>query len=335
MSKKYTSTRLADYENWLKDGAPNPLNRISDCTLLLEKPDLIEGAEPFSLELGMTEPSEQAFCQWYGAHAFKGWGEWVELGSFLGSLTVPGVRGLRVNPSKTAAAHKIRVYDLFRWNSMMVEFADYYEIKDAPTEGTWYIQYYKDYNAHVLDRVEVTQADLTRRDYSGEPIEFLVIDVMKYPALVTNILREFFPSLRAGSLVFHQDYLHFYEGWITLSMYQMQDCFKFRSALPEGDTVIFEATQSPNPEKLEFLANNEELTVELINDAFDWSRSVIPEAHHHQVDATQCMMYYHAGHHDECRALYQQLATRHSYPSSLADLKAYLENNKLFSLQEN
>lgn len=333
MSKDEMTEKIAAYDEWVASGASYPLKQIDDCALLCAKPDLIKGAEPFASDFGMTTPIEQAFCQWYGAHAYQGKGEWIELGSFLGSLTFPGVRGLRVNKSASARDRKIRVYDLFLWDFTMVKFAEYYEISNPPKEGDWYIEFYRNYISKVIDRVEVNQADLTRRGYSREPIEFLLIDVMKYPALVGNVLKKFFPSLKAGSIVFHQDYLHFYESWVTLSMYQMRDYIKCLKALPGGDAVIFEMTGTPDDSVLTFPLESTKIERVYIEEAFEWSRSIMPEDRHPEVYATECMMLFHSGRVDACKELYHKQCSAHSELQNIRDLKRYLMNSGKVDLE--
>lgn len=325
--------KIAAYREWVATGSPDPLERIEDCALLLKYPDLIEGAEPFGRVFGMTAVIEQAFCQWYGAHAYQGWGEWIELGTFLGSLTFPGVRGLRANQSPAAQNRKIRVYDLFRWEFTMAKTARYSGLIDYPKEGDWYVDFYRQFIAKVIDRVEVNQADLTRRIYSGETIEFLLIDVMKYPAIVRNVLKTYFPSLRAGSIIFHQDYLHFYESWITLTMYQMRNACKYLKALPKAGAVIFQMTRTPDESSLVFPLDATEIATGLIADAFAWSRSFIPDEQQDKVYAGECMMYFHAGKPDECRRLYQTVQPRFADSSELAQMKKYLSERANFELE--
>src|SRR5439155_16209513 len=44
--------------------------------------------------LGMTSMAEQAYCEWYASHLYTGKGKIVELGAWLGALTIALATGL-------------------------------------------------------------------------------------------------------------------------------------------------------------------------------------------------------------------------------------------------
>lgn len=286
-------------------------------------------------EFGMTTLEEQAYCEWFGSHLYRGVGQWIELGTFLGSLTMPSVRGLDANPRPAVRAAKVRVFDLFYWDFVMVDCVRGTPLEGRLREGEWYVDFYRHRIAEALHRVEINQADLTKHQYSGEPIEFLIVDIMKYEALVKNVLAEFFVRLLPGdSYVFHQDYLHFYEGWVTLSMYNLRDCFDYVCALENTAVVIFRCRQEIPPEKLEFPLQSKDISREWIEEAFVWSFSIIDPALHHLVAATKVMMLVHSERWDEARRLYQEGARQYPDSYSFRDLYAYVRNARQFDLAQ-
>src|SRR5687768_9256408 len=64
--------------------------------------------------LGATTLEERAFCEWYARSAYRGAGAIVDLGSWLGSTTVPLARGMSRRPPG-AATTRIEAYDRFVW----------------------------------------------------------------------------------------------------------------------------------------------------------------------------------------------------------------------------
>ncbi len=286
-------------------------------------------------EFGMTTLEEQAYCEWFGSHLYRGVGQWIELGTFLGSLTMPSVRGLEANPRPAVRASKVRVFDLFHWDFVMTDCVRGTPLEGCCKDGDWYVDFYRRRIAEVLHRVEVNQADLTQHRYSGEPIEFLVVDIMKYEALVVNVLREFFSRLLPGAgYVFHQDYLHFYEGWATLSMFNLRDCFDYVCALENTAVVIFRCRREPSPEQLEFPLKSSDISQAWIEEAFAWSFSITDPGLHHLVAATKVMMLVHSERREEACRLYREGVARFPDSYSFRDLHAYVKNARQFDLAQ-
>ena len=292
-----------------------------------------ESSPDRALELGMTTLEDQAYCEWYGSHLYRGVGDWVELGTFLGSLTLPSVRGLEANLLPAVRAAKVRVFDLFYWDFVMVDSVRGTLLEGCCHEGDWYVDFYGRHIAEALHRVEVNQTDLTKHRYSGEPIEFLVVDIMKNEALVKNVLPEFFGRLLPGDgYVFHQDYLHFYEGWSTLSMFNLRDHFDYVCSLEGTSVVIFRCKNEIPPERLEFPSHSKNIGREWIEEAFDWSLSITDPALHHFVTATKVMMLVHSEHWDEARRLYQEDVKKFPGSCAFRELYAYVRNARQFDL---
>lgn len=261
----------------------------------------------------MTSLEEQAYCRWFASQLYQGVGEWIELGTFLGSLTIPSVQGLEANPRPAVHGRKVRVFDLFYWDRVMAAC-----VKGTPFEGCCqlgerYLDLYRRTIGSVIHRVQVNEADLSTYEYSGESIEYLVVDVMKAEPLVHNVLKEFFVHLLPDvGHVFHQDYLHFYEGWITLSMYNLRE--HFDKVHETGASVAFRCSKAIPVGKAVFPLDSQAISREWIDEAFDWSYSIIGEPHHHEVAATKIMMLIHTGRWEEARRLYREGCLK--YPSS-------------------
>jgi hypothetical protein len=302
----------------------------------VDQSGLIEAiGEPRAREVyfGMTTPREQAYCEWFASHLYKGVGDWVELGTFLGSLTKPAVRGLDVNSDPNVKDKKVRVYDLFYWDPVMVNTVKGTPLEGCCDEGEWYVEFYKEYISDVIRRVDVQQTSLTDFKFSGEAIEFLIVDVMKYERLVANVLQEFFPCLIPhDGYVFHQDYLHFYEGWITLSMYRLRDYFSHICTIEGSMGVVFQCRKAIPPEMLSFPEKSTEIGLDWIDEAFDWSFRLIDEKHHHEIAATKVMMLVHSERWDDAKRLYAEYCGRYTGSPAMADLHQYVSEHRRMDL---
>jgi hypothetical protein len=196
-------------------------------------------------------------------------------------------------------------------------------------DGDCYVDLYRKTIAAVAHRVEVNQEDLVAYRYSGDPIEYLMVDVMKYEGLVANVLRQFFGRVLPGvGYVFHQDYLHFYEGWITLSMYNLRKYFTPVCEVRNSAAVVFRCVRQAPESELLFPLDSEQISREWIEDAFDWSFSVVGESHHHEVAATKVMMLVHSKRLEDAARLYREYFKRYPESYSFGWMAEYLKADR-------
>lgn len=333
---------LSDYRRLIDDEVFRSQREHALFEVLVRYPDLLQprdavaerlraseaiAMKPRLWNVGMTAPEEQAYCEWFASHIFRGSGEWIELGTFLGSLTIASANGLRVNPNPAARHRRIQSFDLFRWDAMMTSSVKGTPFEGRGREGESYVDLFRETIAGVADLVDVHEADLVWYRYGGKPIEFLMVDVMKHEYLVANVLAQFFGHVLPGvGHVFHQDYLHFYEGWITLSMYALRDYFTVRGEM--GAAVVFRCEREIPGEKLAFPLVSTVFERSYIEEAFDWSYSVIAEAHHHEVTATKIMMLVHAGLIDDAAEVYRAAVPRYPGSYSFSWMTDYLRDDR-------
>jgi hypothetical protein len=338
---------LADYRRMMEDELFRSRREHELYQVLLDYPQLTErrrgGAGDSASALceslgprqsrkrhvGMTSPEEQAYCEWFASHLYHGAGEWLELGSFLGSLTIPSALGLDSNPRPSARFKKIRVFDLFLWDSVMSSSVQGTAFEGCCKEGDSFLDLYRKNIAAVAHRVEVTQTDLVNYRYTGEPIEYLMVDVMKYEALAANVLKQFFGRVLPGvGYVFHQDYLHFYEGWITLSMYRLREYFTPVCEVRDSAAVVFRCVRQAPESKLVFPLDSAAISRDWIEEAFDWSSSVVGEEHRHEVAATKVMMLVHSRRLEEAGRLYRESVKKYPGSYSFGWMTEYLKNDR-------
>lgn len=278
---------------------------------------------------GMTTPQEQAYLEWYCTHLYEGAGEVVELGTFLGSLTKSMVNGLRANPAEAVRARKVRVFDLLWWDFVMVACVKGTAYENFAKEGDWFEEAYKKSLRSWIDRVEVNQADLTAAAYDQKPIEFLMVDVMKYEKLCVNVLRQFFPALIPGKgILFHQDYLHFYEAWVHVIQFLLRDYFEPILPIEGSAAFVFRCTREVPPEACVLKSPlTESWSNDLVEEAFAWSRSIVGAAHEPIVHSAHVMMYAHLERWEEAERAYRDHAAKFADNYSVVDLRDYVRDN--------
>ncbi|MGH9386538.1 MAG: tetratricopeptide repeat protein, partial [Vicinamibacterales bacterium] len=167
---------------------------------------------------GMTSFDERWALHQIGA-SLAGAGHAVDLGCWLGSLTVAVALGLEQrSPSGSNRHSRIKAYDNFIWASRYMDEAWNAKFTvPPPRDGEVFLSTFEQLIEPWKQRIDVHQADLRTASWGGEPIKLLSIDAMKSPDISRQIIRQFFPSLIAGtSVVFHQDFCHGYTWWIHL-----------------------------------------------------------------------------------------------------------------------
>lgn len=227
----------------------------------------------------MNTPAERAYVQWAAQDYYQGSGCIVELGCWLGSLTNYLCAGLTANPH-VAEKKPVYVYDRFQWTSIMNDYLATTEHSERYGEGDDYSDFFTERMGTHADLLHVTKGDLLQQDWSGQPIEVLLVDVMKSPALTAAVYRNFFPFLIPGkALILHQDYLTFAHPWIHILTYLLRDSLELKHIIPHSGMVSFTATDSFDPE-LEVPDTNDAITAHLIQRAYEWNFQLFPEQHH-------------------------------------------------------
>jgi hypothetical protein len=193
----------------------------------------------------MTSRFERDYLQDYAARVYSGSGAIVDLGCWVGSLTIPLLIGLERNPVGSRPGVDVHAYDLFRWADWMKPwqlFNSSEPLKAGDTFLPEFIRRVEPYDKQK--RLLIHAGDLRRLGWCGRPIEMLVLDVMKSWDLANCVVQDFFPHLIPGqSYVFHQDFCHYYTPWIHLIQYRFRDHFEKVASLPDSGTVVFRLTK--------------------------------------------------------------------------------------------
>ena len=253
---------------------------------------------PGGVNLGMTVKSEQTFCRHYTRDRYTGVGEIVDLGCWLGATTIAFSKGLRKNLTLAPAAKQKRIhsYDLFKWYPTMDR-----EVKGTPLEGKFkegdsFLSEFEARTKSCEDHFTVHPGDVSLHPWKNGPIELLFVDAMKVPETARVIVRNFYPHLIPGvSIVAHQDFAHFYTGWIHLIQYRLRDYFEFDGEVKRSCTVLFKLKKSIPEELLDQDWSLEKITLAEMNAAFDYSASLVSLDKQEQIASARAMAHVHRG----------------------------------------
>ena len=225
----------------------------------------------------MTFLGERKYLQDYAQNDYSGAGEIVELGCWLGSLTVPLLLGLKQNRVASKGLDTVHAYDIFQWEEWMEPHYNKTVFSTHPKPGQSFLAEFAHqvlpYNTE--GRLVVHAGDLLRAGWCGRQIEMLVVDVMKSWELANGVLKDFYSCLIPGkSYVFHQDFSHWYTSWIHLIQYHLRDYFEPIVDLPGCCTFVFKHTKPIPEEALNRAYSFADFSDQQIAEAFDYSHSL-------------------------------------------------------------
>jgi hypothetical protein len=263
----------------------------------------------FSSELlGMTSKTEQGYFAKYGEKIYTGKGEIVDLGCWLGSTTIPLIRGLLKNPAFEKSGRKVFAYDLFIWYDWMNPSLIGTNLVGKYEEGDSFLDEFKRRTAEYSTRIEICDGDLAQIGWNGSEIEFLLIDAMKNWELSNAVIRHFFGSLVPNqSYILHQDFGHYFTPWIHLLNWKLRDYFEFAEDVPDSGSVVFKCIRKIPDNLLQDTYSFESFSNEEVNAAFAYSMKIAPAGKLANIAAAKVMYYVHQGQMSKARNELQSL----------------------------
>ncbi|MGE4318223.1 MAG: hypothetical protein AB7E96_04885 [Deferribacterales bacterium] len=203
---------------------------------------------------GMLGFSETAMLYYLAKDYYKGYGEIIDLGAFIGASSFALSRGLRENCIAEKAG-RIHAYDKFEANDKYLhDFIIKYVDKEFPTDGDFLSLYYKSVDGYN-EYLNVNKGDFTTAKWLGHPVEILFIDIAKNTELNGTAIREFFPALMPGrSVVIHQDYHHPSLPFIHVTMEYLSDHFTIVNEKTDYSILYLNTSKIP-AEKLKKAAD--------------------------------------------------------------------------------
>ena len=281
----------------------------SGYTLLLTNPII-------SSPIGMITSSERAWLCWYANEIYTGRGFIVELGSFVGASTVALAFGLR-NSKKLSvlqATKQVRVYDRFICGGYEAELLNSIFRTNSYSIGSSFYDLFSQQVAPFQSSIDIYSGDLLQQQHDGQPIELLFVDAMKDQMLMHHILAQFFPSLIPGtSLIVQQDFVHYYTSWIHILMYKLRYCCKFIYHIPRSASAIFRVIDTSG---IATMCTRDcfDMTDLEVDEAFNYSKSLIHGPMQENIYAAEAMHYIHAGRHSKAAELVQAWQADHAKP---------------------
>lgn len=244
--------------------------------------------------LGMTTLTEQKYLNVYGQNSYKGLGEVVDLGCWLGSTTIPLTSGLLKNSAFANSGRKVHAYDLFEWFNWMETSVAGTGLYGRYREGDNFVDEFRLRIEPIVDHVEVYAGDLKQIGWSGGEIEFLLVDAMKGWDLAASIVRGFYPLLIPGqSLVFHQDFAHHFTPWIHLIQWKLRDHFNHVEEVPNSQSVVFRCIKQIERSDVELDWGFDFFDDDAVNAAFAFSMGLVSEEKRPNIAAAKVMWYLH------------------------------------------
>lgn len=248
------------------------------------------GDPDFAGLLGMTTPSERAWLWRYGRRGYLGKGAVIDLGCWLGSTTIPLLDGLSGNPKFRRLGAPVHVYDSFVWEAWMDPVVAGTGLAGRFAPGDSFQKEFesraKAYEADML----LHAGDLAAIGWSGGSIEFLLVDAMKSWDLARAILHSFYPSLVPGvSVVFHQDFCHYYTYWIHLIQFRLREWFVCEEDVCASPGTAFRNTGRIPSEVLTREWSKTDLSAAEVEDAFAYSMGLVRAENREPVLAAKIM----------------------------------------------
>jgi hypothetical protein len=270
---------------------------------------------------GMTGTAEQA----YYAECAKGLrdspGAIVDLGCWMGSTCVSLARGLGDSGEKRAGM--IYAFDRFIWEDWMNYQSE--QVSCDYVAGESFLPEARRRTREFRDRITLVQADLTQYEWRQGEIKLLLVDAMKSPELARAIACAFYPSLRVGAILIHQDFKHFYTSWIHILQHRMRPLFRFVRNVPVGGTVAFEALEPVSGAVVERATDFGRVEDAEADAAFEYSLGLVGDTGRAAVAAAHVMHFVHRAQPEQARARvgrYQGLQSDPEFATALGRLNA-------------
>jgi hypothetical protein len=226
--------------------------------------------------LGLTTKEEQIWCNYFCRQVYQNNGEIVELGPWLGSLTIEMQKGLAQNPAYLAKSRPLQCYDRFVWEPWCEDIVKDMELAGTIPNGESFMPAFLSRVEHADVPVSAHTIDL-EADYTlPSEIEFLLNDALKSWTATYRFAAYALPRVIEGGCVAHQDFLWPTEAFLVPLMYVHREQFSGHYVVPGSCMAIFSRlpTSTSDPEPAGQLPNAiNDMNPAFINNAFRWVES--------------------------------------------------------------
>ena len=234
---------------------------------------------------GWTSPNERKFNKWVLRELYTGTGDVVDLGCLYGSMTLSMALGLVENPRGLASGRKIHAYDRFLHPPMSDRLLPGAKVGESSKDT------FLGYLGPWIDHIDIHAGDATEIGWSGQPIEYLFVDVMKTIDVARKIALAFFPHLLPGqSLLVHQDFKHYYTHWIHVMMFRLRDHFAPYFDVPVAASFVFRPLGPVDTDAINASCDYSTLGLDEIDAVFEYSERFLgPDVRRWRVRAAKMM----------------------------------------------
>lgn len=225
--------------------------------------------------LDMCTPRELAWVSRFMTGEYRGAGSVVELGAWLGAVTISLARPLAKGTARRPPDGRVHVYEQFTHDGQADRFAGS-PLAASYAEGGSFREHFDRrlgrYDEHVL----VHPGDVVDATWDpAERIELLFNDVCKSWTIWSAVRATFYRALVPGlSTVVEQDFAHAWSGWLHLWHFRARQCFTVVEHVPYSGSVVFRLDRPLGPELLRPDAYDDFSEAE-IEDAFAWAESIV------------------------------------------------------------
>jgi hypothetical protein len=188
---------------------------------------------------------ELQLLYWLTRDAYSGAGAVVDLGPFLGGSTCALAAGLRDNPGSFPKGGAVHAFDHFLHTDPRLAFW----LKQAGEDlrqGDSFLPAYRRLTDPYRQYLTVHAGDLLRAEYTGGPVEVLVVDLGESWELNSAVLARFFPHLVPGRGVVVQRGC---QGGAILALEHLADYLEHTGRVADGSLAVYRCTR-PIPEEL-------------------------------------------------------------------------------------
>jgi len=227
--------------------------------------------DPYAL-VDLCTPWEQAWVRRHLARAYTGSGAIVELGPWLGDITLSILRGLDGNPSGSESI--VDSYDIFTFEDIEARVGGH-PLASRFRDGESFLPHYLERLGKDRARVNAHQGDVLESIWPPDrPIEFLFNDVAKTWVIWNHVKGQFYRALQADAVVVEQDWVHACTPWIHLWHHRYRSHFEPLGHVPFSGSMPFRVRATLPDSAFEPDAFSD-YTADEIASAFDWATSLV------------------------------------------------------------
>ena len=259
--------------------------------------------------LGMTTEWEQAFVRWFAKEKYSGSGEMVELGCWLGSISISLSQGLKQNKKMINKISRIHTFDKFVWQDWMNNSVlqtnlnfQYHENDDFSDEFKKRIKIFRKF-------IKIYNCNLKNTKWNqNKKIELLFIDAGESWDIANDIIKIFYPALMPGrSIYVEQNFYYYNTYWIHLLLYRFRSHFKSLFQIPNSTSAVFiyKKTIPLNLFKTKYLLSD--FSNKEIEAAFNWSMNLNKNSWQADILAAKSMCLLARGKIKESKDLFLQI----------------------------